>query len=171
MRMNMKQQQQRRNAFGIVTEGVREKKRRKRRFICFSQCEVSQGPTWERGDGWGASICLASVPQSLSPTASELGLPKAQITYSFLPSLSTAVTACVLHTPGRCATQSKCSQTHSTSSVSLPQTRTLVRQTSNPGPDTLLLTRCSWAIGPWNMLTWRKSLSDKRAQNSPTGHL
>lgn len=148
MRMNMKQQQQRRNAFGSVTEGVREKKRRERRFICFSQCEVSQGPTWERGDGWGASICLASVPQSLSPTASEPGLPKAQITYSFLPSLSTAVTRVFCTPPGGARRRANAAK-RTARPVSLPQTQTLmlVRQTSYPRPDTLLLTRHSWAIG------------------------
>lgn len=172
MRMNMKQQQQRRDASGSVTGGVREKKRREKRFICFSQCEVSQGPTWERDDGWGASICLASVPQSLSPTASELGLPKAHITYSFLPSLSGAVTACIPHTPERCTTQTKGSEMHSTSCLSVSNTNANAC-TPNiiPQPDILRLTRRSWAIGLCNTLTWRKPLSDKRAQNSPTGHL
>ncbi len=108
---------------GVWREGFVRRKGEKEDLSAFHSVKFHKGPP-ESAVMAEASICLASVPQSLSPTASEPGLPKAHITYSFLPSLSAAATACVLHTPGRCATQSKCSETHSTSCLSASNTNT-----------------------------------------------
>lgn len=131
-----------------VTEGMCENKRSEIRFICFSQCEVSQGPTWECVMVEALHLPHFCASISLSPNASEPGLPKAHITYSFLPSPSAAVTVCVPHTPGRCASQSKKGITHSTSCLSFSNTNTYTC-TPNRIPQARHVTAYTTLLSKW----------------------